>query len=182
MSMTFAIERPGLKPLSPSRKELSMRLRKAFVALAVVSGAAVATNVAFAAWTANGTGNGYAKSITAQAVTTSSIAGSAQLYPGGKGDLKVTINNPNKYPVLVTQINNGATPIVSGDSTCDSSNGVSFAAQTGNWDVAANSSATVVLTNAVSMSNGSDNACQDKTFTVPVSIVAASGTSTTSAS
>lgn len=157
-----------------------MRIRKALAALAITTATVTAAGVAFAAWTATGSGAGSAKSITAKAVTTSSVAGSAQLYPGGKGDLKVTINNPNPYPVLVTQINNGSGSIQSGDSTCDASNGVTFANTNGTWDVAANSSATVTLANAVSMSNGSVDACQDKTFTVPLSIVAASGTSSAS--
>jgi hypothetical protein len=135
--------------------------------------------VAWAAWTANGTGNGYAKATTAQALTTSDASASttAQLYPGGSGDVKVTINNPNAYPVTVTSISNG-----SGSITADSAHatagcsttGVTFANQTGSWSVAANGSSTVTLTGAASMSNASDNACQGATFTIPVSLTGAS--------
>jgi hypothetical protein len=150
-----------------------MRLPKALVAVGVVAGAAFATNVAFAAWTANGTGSGSAKSVSSIGVSTVAATPTAQLYPGGNADLKITVKNDNGYPVRVTQITgNGA--IVSGVPACDTSNGVTFTNQTGTWDVAANSTSTVTLTSAVHMSNASVDACQNVTFTVPASLVAAS--------
>ena len=154
-----------------------MRLTKIAVASSVV-GASLVAGVAFAAWTADGTGSGYAQAKTAQAVSTVAATTSAQLYPGGTGDLVLKVANPNDYPVTITAVT-GNGNIVSGVSGCDSSNGVSFADQTGlSLVVPAKSEGTVhTLVGKVSMSNASLTACSGQTFTVPVSIAAASSAS-----
>jgi hypothetical protein len=147
--------------------------KKFVVASGVVAGV-MAGGVAFAAWTADGTGNGYAKATTAEVLTTSDASASttAQLYPGGSGDVKVTINNPNDYAVNVTSITgNGA---ITADKAGCTVTGVSFTDTTGTWNVAANGSSTVTLTGKASMSNASDNACQGAVFTIPVALSGAS--------
>src|SRR5215210_7271536 len=88
-----------------------LRPRKKLVVAGGLVAGLLASGVAWAAWTADGTGNGYAKATSAQVLTTSDASAStvAQLYPGGSGDVKVTINNPNAYAVTVTGITgNGA--------------------------------------------------------------------------
>jgi hypothetical protein len=150
--------------------------KKFVVATGVVAGL-MASGVAWAAWTADGTGNGYAKASTAQALTTSDASASTfatQLYPGGSGDVKVTINNPNPYAVNVTSITGSGTITAdAGHSGCTTT-GVSFTNQTGTWSVAASGSTTVTLSGAASMSNASLNACQGAVFTIPVSLAGAS--------
>ena len=153
-----------------------MRLRHALVATGAVVGATLAANVAFAAWVSGGTGSGSAQATSAVALTTTAASTTAQLFPGGSGDLKITVKNDNGYPVRVTQIT-GSGAITSGVSGCDTSNGVTFTNQTGTWDVAAHSTLAATLTNAVHMSNASVDACQNATFTVPVSLTAASNAS-----
>jgi len=149
--------------------------KKLFVASGVVAGMLTA-GVAWAAWTANGTGSGYAKATTAQALTTldASASTTAQLYPGGSGDVKVRINNPNAYPVRVTSVTGNGT-ITSDNATCTASTGVSFTDQSSlTLDVAASSASTFTLTGAAAMSNASDNACQGAVFTIPVALTGAS--------
>ena len=149
--------------------------KKLFVVGGIVAGL-MASGIAWAAWTADGTGNGYAKATTAQALTTDDVSATTvgQLYPGGSGDVKLTINNPNPYPVQVTSISgNGTITADSGHSGCTTT-GVSFANQTGTWNVAANNELAVTLTGAASMSNASLNACQGATFTIPVALSGAS--------
>jgi hypothetical protein len=52
---------------------------------------------------------------------------------------------------------------------------VTFNNQTGlTLDLAANTTSTFSLANAVSMSNASDNTCQGAAFTIPVDVTAAS--------
>ena len=149
-----------------------LRPTKKFVVAGGVVASMLASGVAWAAWTADGTGNGYAKATTAQVLTTSTATASPQLYPGGSGDVKVTINNPNPYAVNVTSITgNGA---ITADLAGCTTTGVSFTNKTGSWNVAANGSSTVTLTGAASMSNASDNACQGAVFTIPVSLSGAS--------
>jgi hypothetical protein len=141
-------------------------------------GVAMAASIAFAAWTTGGSGSGYVAAGSTQNLTTLSVAASTTslLYPTGSADVTVKISNPNSYKVLVTNINNGTGSIVSGNATCDASNGVSFTNQAGSWTVPAAGTLTVTLTNAAAMSNASVDACQNQTFTVPVALVGASTT------
>jgi hypothetical protein len=155
-----------------------MRLTKKMAVASGIVSASLASGIAFAAWTADGTGSGYAQAKTAQAVSTADATAdtAAGLYPGGTSDLKVRVTNPNDYAVTVTAINNGTGSILSGDATCDASNGVTFTNTSGLTSVVpAHSLGTLItLTGKVAMSNASVTACSGKTFTVPVSILAAS--------
>jgi hypothetical protein len=156
---------------------MALSRSKKVTVVSLFLGVIAAGSVAFAAWTATGSGSGYAKAGSAQALTTVDVSANTfvnKLYPGTTGDLQVRISNPNPYPVRVTAINGNGTITSSTGATCDASTGVTYADQTGTWDVAANSAATFTLTNAVSMSNASDNSCQGAVFTVPVSLSGAS--------
>jgi hypothetical protein len=146
--------------------------KKIFVAGTAVAGL-LASGVAWAAWTADGTGTGSAGATTAEALTTSVATASADLYPGGTGDVKVTINNSNDYAVNVTSISNGTGGITADKAGCTVT-GVTFSGKTGTWNVAANSSSTVTLAGTASMTNASDNACQGAVFTIPVTLAGAS--------
>jgi len=143
---------------------------------AVFTGTLLAASVAFAAWTATGSGHGYAKASSASALTTidASALTSAQLYPGATGDVKVTVANPNPYAVRLTSIaGNGAITSDKG-AACDASTGVTFPTQTGTFDVPANGQSTFTLTGAVAMSNASDSSCQGAVFSIPLTLSGAS--------
>ena len=63
--------------------------------------------VAYAAWTASGTGGGAASSTTAQPLIVTAGTGSGDLYPtaaSNTGVLSLSIQNPNSYPVTVTTL------------------------------------------------------------------------------
>ena len=154
-----------------------MRHSTKIAGLGIITSGLLATGVAFAAWTASGTGSGYAQAGTAVALATVQVTPTDNLYPGGMADVEIEIVNPNPYPVRVISIA-GNGPITSGNGACDIANGVTFADQTGGtWDVLANNSATFTLTNAASMSNASVDACQGATFTIPVTLAGASNAS-----
>jgi len=151
--------------------------------LAVIAGGlsvVLAASVAFAAWTATGSGSGYSKATTAQALTTLDVSADtvAQLYPGGSGDLVIKIHNPNPYAVTVSNVNNAAVgSIATTDATaaCDASTGVTFTNTSGlSIVVAAGGNTETTLVGKVHMSNSSDNSCQGKTFNIPVDLVGAS--------
>lgn len=154
------------------------------LAVLTVFAALGAVGLVYAAWTTNGTGSGYAKAGTAQALSTVDVSAStsATLYPGGPaGDVLIRISNPNPYPVTVTAVSgNGAITPDSGHSGC-SPTGVSFTNQTGlTISVPAKVGATngeteTTLSGAASMSNASVDACQGAVFTIPVTISGASG-------
>lgn len=141
-------------------------------------GIALASSVAFAAWTATGSGSGYAKAKTAVALTTvdASASTSAQLYPGGTGDLVLKIHNSNDYQVTVTNVSNGSGAITSdAGAACDASTGVSFTNSSGlSLVVPAGTTQTFTLSGKVAMSNASDTTCQGAVFTIPVSLTGAS--------
>ena len=139
--------------------------------------AMVAVGFVYAAWTTNGSGSGYAKAGTSQALTTVDVSAttSASLYPGQSGDVKLQISNPNPYNVRVTAVaGNGTITPDAGHSGCTTT-GVTYTDQSSlTIDVSANSSTTTTLTGAASMSNSSLNACQGATFTIPVSLTGSS--------
>jgi hypothetical protein len=158
------------------------KLKKRLTATAVLTGGLLVAGVAFAAWTATGSGSGYAKAGAAQPLGTldASAQTSADLYPGvTDGDVVLEIDNPNPYPVEVTSVSaDGAVVTVSGDAACDAATGFSFADQSysagSGLAVPANGSATFTLTGAAGMTNASADACQGEVFEIPVAL---SGTS-----
>ena len=140
----------------------------------------------YAAWTVTSdNAQGFAQAGQSQALTTDSTVGTitGKLYPGGPaGDVKVHINNPNSFPVTVTSYTNDNTrniAVTGGGPGCTGSpdtTGVSFTNVSGRTDsVAANSDTTVTLSGKASMSNSSDNDCQNATFGIPLTLAAHSG-------
>jgi hypothetical protein len=131
----------------------------------------------YAAWTTSGSGSGYAKAGSAEALSTVDVSASttATLYPGADGDVLIKVHNPNPYPVRVTAISgNGAITADSGHATCVTT-GVTFTDQSGlTFDIAANADAQTTLSGSAHMSSASDNGCQSATFTIPVSLTGAS--------
>mgnify|MGYP006270785965 CR=1 FL=1 len=137
------------------------------------TGALLALGVAYAAWTATGSGAGASGATVALALTTvdASALTSAQLYPGGTGDVLVKLHNPNPFSVTVTSITgNGAITSDKG-AACNASTGVTF---TGRNDlsavVGAGATTTVTLANAASMGATSANECQGAVFSIPIAI------------
>lgn len=154
---------------------MSHPMKRRVTVLASVISVLLVASVAFAAWTANGAGDGYAEAGEHTALTTDAVATVAsKLYPTKSADVKLTINNDNPYNVEVTEIK-GSDTITSSVAACDNGgHGVTFANKTGSWTVPANGELAVTLTNAASMSNASVNACQSALFTIPVSLTGAS--------
>jgi hypothetical protein len=137
----------------------------------------VAVGLVYAAWTASGTGSGYAKAEQAQDLTTVDVSATtdATLYPGATGDVEIEIANPNDYPVQVTSITGNGTITPDGAHSGCSPTGVTYTDQTGlTINVPASDSTATTLTGAVQMSNASANACQGATFTIPVQLSGAS--------
>jgi hypothetical protein len=153
------------------------RAKKKLALAAVLAAACVAVGIAWAAWNVSGSGSGYAKAGSASALTLgdASASTSADLYPGATGSVKVSITNPNSFPVRVTTVTGTATITSDKGAACNASTGVSFTNQTGlTLDLAAGATNTFTLAGSVSMNNSSDNSCQGAVFTIPVSV---SGTS-----
>ncbi len=155
--------------------------------LSLFLGILLASSVAFAWWTASGSGNGYASAGSVTPIDTLSVnaiaATANDLYPGGTAALKIEIRNQNPFPVKVTAINANGNPVtVPTDAVCDTANSVSLTnidlsgLPGGGLTVAANSTSGVQsYANKVSMNGpAAVDACQGETFAVPVTLVATS--------
>jgi hypothetical protein len=88
--------------MSRTRHRVSTPRRVVITVAATVAGLLLGVGSAVAYWTATGTGSGTAAASTFVAPTVAAGNASAQLYPGGTGDLVVTATNTNPFPVTVT--------------------------------------------------------------------------------
>jgi hypothetical protein len=139
-----------------------------------------AVGLVYAAWTTNGSGSGYAKAGSSQALTTIDVSASttADLYPGTDGDVVLEVSNPNPYPVRVTDVTGNGTITATGGAGACTTTGVSYTDQHGlTIDIPASGSTQATLANAAHMSNASQTGCQGATFTIPVSLTGASNAS-----
>ena len=152
---------------------------KARLVLALSAVAVVATSaVTFGSWSVSSSaGSGYSKAKLALNLTLSDASASttAQLYPGGTGDLWVKVTNPNPFAVTVTSVTGAGTISSDKGAACDAATGVTFANTTGlSQAVGAGATVTFSLAAKVAMSNASDNTCQGAVFTVPITLAATS--------
>ena len=98
---------------NPARLNRTRAVHSAKFKLATaVMGAVLAGGTAYAAtnWIIGlaGGSSGEAQSATVSNLTVTAVASPAAsnvLYPGGNGDVVLTISNPNPYPVTVTAVN-----------------------------------------------------------------------------
>lgn len=150
--------------------------RKLFAVGALIGGVLVGA-VAWAAWTAGGSGTATSRAQSAVALTTIDATASttASLYPGATGNTRITINNPNPYPVQVTNVSGSGAITSDKGALCNAATGVAYIDQTGlTLAVPAGSSASFTLNASVTMSNASHNDCQGAVFTIPVTMTGAS--------
>ncbi len=90
------------------------------------------SSIAYAAWTATGSGSGYAKATSAQALTTVDVSATtvATLYPGATGNVSAAHQQPEPLSRHVTYVTGSGT--IDSDTTpaCDASTGVTYTDQT----------------------------------------------------
>src|SRR5882672_2211364 len=150
---------------------------KARLALALSAVVVTATGgMTFGSWTvASSAGGGYAKAFTAVDLTVASSTATAQLYPGGTGDLFLTVTNPNPFAVTITSVTGAGTITSDKGAACNAATGVSFTNTSGlSQSVGAGATVSFSLAGKVAMSNASDTTCQGAIFTVPVVLAATS--------
>jgi hypothetical protein len=189
-----------------ARRSLWSKVLSAFVGVALVGGGAYAATNWVVGLNAGSSGEG--QSATVQNLTFAAVATPAatnQLYPGGNGDVVLTISNPNSYAVTVTGVNLPTTTTYAGGFTtsalttaktgCSSttsdviwnySTSTSGSAHTLTTPITvgatgdANNPLTVTLTNDGSMTAAAPAACESTFFSLPslTGIAATSGTAT----
>jgi hypothetical protein len=156
-----------------------MSLKKQIAAF-ITTFAAMLAGVAFAAWTATGTGNGYAKATTGQNLTFNDLTATvtATLYPGATSvNYQYSIHNPNPYQVTVNSVtsNNAVTVVAPGTGTCTTT-GVSYTAPgtLGTPITIAGGGNSAQTFAGASMDNTSDTGCQGATFGLALTATGAS--------
>jgi len=151
---------------------------KKFILSGAIAGAILAgSGVAFATWTASGTGSGSALANTAQTVTINAVAlsnSAASLFPGGPaGTVYFTVTNPNPYPIKITNIAWG-TPTSNNPTACASSTiSVDASAPTSGFAItvaASGTSGTIQVNSVLDLSSAATDACQGNGFSVPVTV------------
>jgi hypothetical protein len=150
------------------RSRVHKRVRRTVAAAAAVSAGAVGMNAAAAYFTSTGSGSGSGSVGSVAAVSVTAGTSTSPLFPGGSGDVALTINNPNSFPLTLKSVSgNGAITADGGHPGC-STTGVSFTNQSGLTNTLAPGNNSIDFTSAASMSAASDSGCQGATFTIPV--------------
>src|ERR671936_1650682 len=94
------------------------------IALLAVGVVLIGAAVAVGAWNTTGSGTGYAKASTASSLTLGDASAStvADLYPGASGNVKITVTNPNPFPVNITTVSQTASTSITSDkgASCNS--------------------------------------------------------------
>jgi hypothetical protein len=143
------------------------KMTKRSVAIAAAAVVAVGgAGAAYAAWNVDSTAN-----VTVTAGNAAQVAVTAtnvtDLYPGASKPVTVTIANPNKFRVKITQIT-GPVITVNGDAGgCTGNNSGITVTQTLSTPIvlSENSGAqTFTIPNVITMNNNSNTACQGKAF------------------
>lgn len=209
------LQRKGSEPTSsatPSEGQESHRPRRVSRGLAVLLGMALAGTVAYAAtnWVVNldSGSSGEGQSATVNNLTITAVASPAAsnlLYPGGNGDVVVTIANTNSYAVTITAVqlptnttyaagfsNSALSSAQTGCSNTQSdviwnySSGTTGSSHTLTTPLVVGASASLVVTftNDASMTTSAPAACAATYFSMPsltgVTATGGPGTATTS--
>ena len=157
----------------PPQARRGRRVKRRWSVLGLLLLGAIVAGVAVGAWNVTGSGSGSAKAGVATGLTLNDASGAtaADLYPGVTGNVKLSVTNPNSFPVRVTSVTGTGAITSDKGAACNASTGVTFTNQTGlTLDLAAGATSVFTLSGAAAMSNSSDNACQGAIFTIPVSV------------
>jgi hypothetical protein len=163
------LDRPVVRALGLFGQRWVRLTVAASVTLVVAAGAA-------AYFTSTGSGSGNADVGSPAALTiTATTPTTGLLYPGGTGEVDLTISNPNTFSVRVNSLVLGSSGIESDQSGCDTDNKIHFDSPQTNggsgWTVPAgdgtnNGTLNVTLSGAINMDSDAENECQGATFTV----------------
>ena len=216
MSVTGLVRTSGSLHASGKRRGSRARWTRKTKVVSAVAGALLAGGGAYAAtnWAVGlaGGSSGEAQSATVSNLTISAVATPAAanvMYPGGNGDVVLTISNPNSFPVTVTGVNlptnttYAAGYTTSGLSTAQTGCSSSTSDVIWNYSTTTSGSShnlttavtvapsgqpgnplTVTLTNDASMTAAAPSACENTFFSMPAltGVTASGGAATATTS
>lgn len=155
-----------------------MRSKRFILSVAsALATAAITAGVVIAAWSATGGGQGGAAATVAQGVTLTAITptgAAATLYPGGPpSSVYFTANNPNPYPVTITNIAWG-TPVSTNTTSCPNTNiSVDTSAPKTGLSItvpAGSPTGAISVPNVLDLSHNALDGCQGVSFIVPMTV------------
>ncbi|HWM73048.1 MAG TPA: hypothetical protein VNQ53_04870 [Nocardioides sp.] len=149
--------------------------RRHWLVITAVAFTVIVCGAASGFWSASGDGSGAAETGEAGSVTLGAGVPPSDLFPGGEGDVAVSVTNPNDFPVhiraleLDTSSGTGGFSVEPGHPTCPP-DVLTFVAQDNDdagWTLSANSAGvTLHLGDAVTMDSDAPDACQGAAFRV----------------
>jgi len=172
---TTVRERPVRKERNEEREMKKFAGKRAAVLAAGLSVMLVA-GVAFAAWTANGSGSGNAKALTASTVIVNASTGTADLYPGSTGAVYFTLTNNNPYAITFNKLTAASVTAVNGGPTSGTCNATDLTVTatlplTVSLPVAASTtSAQESIGSLVTLNHAATDDCQGAVWTVSLTL------------
>lgn len=141
----------------------------------------VGAGTAFAYFASNGSGTGYAAVTQTKPAVVEPATGATlttttkELSPGNAADLRLTLTNPNGYPVTVTGVTqDGTVTVVGGGSGCTATSaGVAVSAAAANLPSPIRltpGAQTVTVPTGAAMTSTSSTTCQGASFQIPVDV------------
>lgn len=193
------------------RRGLKAKLVSAFVGVLLAGGGAYAATNWIVGVASNSSGEGQSASVSNLSITAvASPSPTNLLYPGGNGDVVVTISNTNPYPVTITAVNlpsntTYATGYTTSALTTTQTGCLSTTPSDVIWNYSTSSSGSshtlttpltvgasgagnnplvVTLTNDASMTASAPSACESTYFSMPsfTGITASGGAATSTTS
>lgn len=143
--------------------------KKKIAAIAAIAAMGIGGGAAYAAWSSSGTGSTTGTAGSAASITVTGTSAGPNIRPGHPVDAMFTINNPNDYPVNVTQLS--IDNFASSTPGCDAAATFEYNAASTTPSVptiAANGSANVTWTGAIKLTADPDNDCQGATYSYDV--------------
>jgi hypothetical protein len=147
---------------------------------AVITAAVVAVgggSAAWAYWTFGGTGNAAVAAGTAVRLNVHDLVVEGPLVPGMRADVTFTVDNSNKFPVVITGIsygNRASSPLAGCAGQIEQVTGASLP---GSRDIPAESSRTYTFNDSLKLIDNPETACQGQSYTFDVVLAATSDTS-----
>lgn len=158
----------------PARAVRALLRKREITILGVVILALLTAASAGAYWTLRGAGAGTVSAETVASVTLTPGTATSDLYPGGSGDVAVSIQNANTYQAYVgslmldTSRGTNGFSVSGGQPGCDPA-AVSYTTQSNGgagWFVPTGSTLDLDLANAVDLGTAAASECQGATFIV----------------
>ena len=147
---------------------------------AVITAAVVAVgggSAAWAYWTFGGTGNAAVASATASQLRVRALTVEGPLVPGLRADVTFTVDNFNKFPVVITGISYGNKASSPNGNCAGQIEQVTGAPLPGSRDIPAETTRTYTYVDSLKLIDNPETLCQGQSYTFDVVLAATSDTS-----